>query len=194
MFRYCPATVMRESWFVHRGADQVLRRVLLVEVQHDYIVVRVTGTSYTASYYKPEDSSQLIARYVPAKNDHRAPMTRADFLAQAWGRVNWDGLCKGHASFPKFKAPSGAQRHTARLSETLRERTIPMRLNGTVKFFNSTRGFGFIAPDTGEKDVFVHSSALAHSDVSLKEGDKVSFEVEDDTRGRGKQAAKVELS
>jgi cold shock protein len=69
-----------------------------------------------------------------------------------------------------------------------------MRLNGTVKFFNSTRGFGFIAPDTGEKDVFVHSSALAHSDVSLKEGDKVSFEVEDDTRGRGKQAAKVELS
>jgi cold shock protein len=42
--------------------------------------------------------------------------------------------------------------------------------------------------------VFVHSSALAHSGVSLKEGDKVSFEVEDDTRGRGKQAAKVELS
>lgn len=70
-----------------------------------------------------------------------------------------------------------------------------MRLNGTVKFFNYTRGFGFIAPDNGEKDVFVHTSALAHSGVSaLKEGDKVSFEIEDDTRGRGKQAAKVELS
>ena len=69
-----------------------------------------------------------------------------------------------------------------------------MRLNGTVKFFNYARGFGFIAPDNGEKDVFVHTSALAHSGVSLKEGDKVSFETEDDTRGRGMKAAKIELS
>jgi len=70
-----------------------------------------------------------------------------------------------------------------------------MRLDGTVKFFNHTRGFGFITPDNGEKDVFVHSSALARSGASaLKDGDKVSFEIEDDTRGRGKQAAKVELS
>ena len=69
-----------------------------------------------------------------------------------------------------------------------------MRLNGTVKFFNHTRGFGFIAPDNGDKDVFVHTSALAHSGISLKEGDKVSFEVEDDKRGRGKQAANVALA
>ena len=70
-----------------------------------------------------------------------------------------------------------------------------MRLNGTVKFFNYERGFGFIAPDNGEKDVFVHTSALPQSGVSaLKEGDKVSFETEDDTRGRGKKAAKVERS
>ena len=70
-----------------------------------------------------------------------------------------------------------------------------MRLNGTVKFFNYSRGFGFISPENGEKDVFVHTSALAHSGVSaLKEDDKVSFEIEDDMRGRGKQAAKVELS
>ena len=67
-----------------------------------------------------------------------------------------------------------------------------MRLNGTVKFFNYER---LISPDNGEKDVFVHTSALPHSGVSaLKEGDKVSFETEDDTRGRGKKAAKVELS
>jgi len=69
-----------------------------------------------------------------------------------------------------------------------------MRLNGTVKFFNYTRGFGFITPENGEKDVFVHTSALAHSGISLKEGDKVSFEVEDDKRGRGKQAANVALA
>lgn len=70
-----------------------------------------------------------------------------------------------------------------------------MRLNGTVKFYNSTRGFGFIAPDGGDKDVFVHASALERSGMSsLQEGDKVSFELEDDNRGRGKQAAKIEMS
>jgi len=70
-----------------------------------------------------------------------------------------------------------------------------MRLNGTVKFYNATRGFGFIAPDGGDKDVFVHASALERSGMSsLQEGDKVSFELEDDNRGRGKQAAKIEMS
>ena len=70
-----------------------------------------------------------------------------------------------------------------------------MRLNGTVKFYNATRGFGFIAPEDGEKDVFVHASALERSGgLTLNEGDKVSFELEDDNRGRGKQAAKIEMS
>lgn len=70
-----------------------------------------------------------------------------------------------------------------------------MRLNGTVKFYNGTRGFGFIAPEGGEKDVFVHASALERSGMSsLQEGDKVSFELEDDNRGRGKQAAKIEMA
>ncbi len=58
---------------------------------------------------------------------------------------------------------------------------------GTVKFFNETKGFGFIAPDDGAKDVFVHVSALERSGISmLREGDKVSFEVVTD---RGKPAA-----
>ena len=68
-----------------------------------------------------------------------------------------------------------------------------MRQNGTVKFFNHTRGFGFIAPDGGDKDVFVH--ALERSGVpSIKEGGKVSFQIEDDKRGRGKQAVNVQLA
>ena len=54
-----------------------------------------------------------------------------------------------------------------------------MRIDGTVKFFNQTRGFGFITPDKGEKDVLVHGSALAHTGAAaLKDGDKVSFEIE----------------
>ena len=51
---------------------------------------------------------------------------------------------------------------------------------GTVKFFNSIKGFGFIEVD-GEKDVFVHSSAL--NGITLEEGDKVQFEVEKGKRG-----------
>ena len=66
---------------------------------------------------------------------------------------------------------------------------------GTVKWFNGTKGYGFIQPDTGGKDVFVHASALERSGVpALNEGDKVSFEIEDDRRGRGKQAANVQLA
>lgn len=70
-----------------------------------------------------------------------------------------------------------------------------MRSNGTVKFFDQSRGFGFITPDEGNKDVFVHITALNKAGIaSLNEGDKVSFDVEDDSRGRGKQAANVEMA
>lgn len=58
---------------------------------------------------------------------------------------------------------------------------------GTVKFFNATKGFGFIAPDDGAKDVFVHVTALERAGIStLREGDKVSYEVVSE---RGKLAA-----
>lgn len=70
-----------------------------------------------------------------------------------------------------------------------------MPTNGTVKFFNHSRGFGFIAPDDGSKDVFVHITALEASGISsIDEGDKVTFDVEDDPRGRGKQATNVQMA
>ena len=56
---------------------------------------------------------------------------------------------------------------------------------GTVKFFNTQKGFGFIAPDGGGKDVFVHISAVERSGISsLNDGQKVSFELERDRQGR----------
>ena len=65
--------------------------------------------------------------------------------------------------------------------------------SGTVKFFNSAKGFGFIAPDDGGKDVFVHATALEAAGIrSLNEGDRVSFVLEDDRRGRGKQAGQLQ--
>jgi CspA family cold shock protein len=55
---------------------------------------------------------------------------------------------------------------------------------GTVKFFNNARGYGFIAPDDGTKDVFVHISAVEAAGISdLQEGQKLTFEIQPDTRG-----------
>jgi CspA family cold shock protein len=70
-----------------------------------------------------------------------------------------------------------------------------MSSNGTVKFFNHTKGYGFIAPEDGGKDIFVHISALERAGLPpLNEGDRVSFEVEDDPRGRGKQATNIQMA
>ena len=60
--------------------------------------------------------------------------------------------------------------------------------NGTVKFYNDTKGFGFIQPEDGGKDVFVHATALERAGIrGLAEGMKVSFETEEDRRS-GKMA------
>jgi len=60
---------------------------------------------------------------------------------------------------------------------------------GTVKWFNATKGFGFIQPDDGGKDVFVHISAVERAGMSgLNEGQKVSFDLVDD-RKSGKSSA-----
>lgn len=55
---------------------------------------------------------------------------------------------------------------------------------GTVKFFNTQKGYGFITPDDGSKDVFVHITAVEQSGMAgLNEGQKVSFEVQSEARG-----------
>jgi CspA family cold shock protein len=53
--------------------------------------------------------------------------------------------------------------------------------NGTVKFFNESKGFGFITPDDGGKDVFVHANELNGNTIT--EGDKVSYDVEEGQKG-----------
>ena len=68
-----------------------------------------------------------------------------------------------------------------------------MRISGTVKFFNSAKGFGFITPEDGSKDVFVHATAVEQAGLPmLNEGDRVTFTLEDDRKGRGKQAAQLQ--
>ncbi len=61
---------------------------------------------------------------------------------------------------------------------------------GTVKWFNTTKGYGFIAPDDGGKDVFVHISAVENAGLSeLKDNQKVSFELEEGRNGRSAAGA-----
>ena len=56
---------------------------------------------------------------------------------------------------------------------------------GTVKWFNTQRGYGFIQPDDGSKDVFVHVSAVERSDIgNLQEGQKLSYELEKSEQGK----------
>jgi CspA family cold shock protein len=69
-----------------------------------------------------------------------------------------------------------------------------MRREGTVKFFDRERGYGFISPDDGAKDIFVHVSAVQKSGVPyLNESTRLSFETQDDPRGRGQQAILLQL-
>ncbi len=68
-----------------------------------------------------------------------------------------------------------------------------MPTSGTVKFFNSEKGYGFIKPDDGGRDVFVHVSAVMSSGLgTLNEGQRVSFEIEPDKRGKGPKAVNLQ--
>ena len=66
-------------------------------------------------------------------------------------------------------------------------------MKGTVKFYNDQKGFGFIEPEDGSKDVFVHATALERAGMSgLSEGQKVSFETEVDSRSGKTAVARIQ--
>ena len=70
-----------------------------------------------------------------------------------------------------------------------------MRQSGTVKFYNSQKGYGFIKPDDGGVDVFVHVTAVERSGIGvLTEGMRISFETEPDKRGKGPKAVDLQQS
>ena len=66
---------------------------------------------------------------------------------------------------------------------------------GTVKFYNDQKGFGFIQPDNGEKDVFVHATALERAGIgALREGDKVKFDTQNDPRSGKIAVGTIEMA
>ena len=88
----------------------------------------------------------------------------------------------GHAR--RFLLAGSSDRRSTAAIVIARESDVA---SGTVKFFNTTKGYGFIAPDTGGKDVFVHISAVEKAGLDgLREGDKVTYDMISD---RGKESA-----
>jgi CspA family cold shock protein len=69
-----------------------------------------------------------------------------------------------------------------------------MSQQGTVKFFNADKGYGFIKPDDGGRDIFVHITAVERAGLrSLNEGQRVTFEIEPDKKGKGPKAVDLHV-
>ena len=108
--------------------------------------------------------------------EHTTGPRYADFLKQKPAfrpTGHWPKVVRALDSAPGADAPSRFQP---------RETSMP---TGTVKWFNATKGFGFIAPDDGSKDVFVHISAVERAGLgTLREEQRLSFEVRPGRDGR----------
>src|SRR5512137_542987 len=110
-------------------------------------------------------------------------------ITSSFGRTTWPrrALCVGLTTSLQISINPSAGA-IARPNQTRIERSLYMT-QGIVKWFNSQKGFGFIQPDDGSKDVFVHISAVERAGMSsLNEGQKVSFDAVADRRS-GKSSA-----
>src|SRR5262245_31976775 len=100
------------------------------------------------------------------------------------------------AAFPVCECPAEPPRRGGRRrSTTTGKGSFPMAMAGTVKFFNAERGYGFIKPDDGGRDVFVHVTAVERAGLkSLTEGQRISFDVEPDKKGKGPKAVNLVIT
>ena len=93
-------------------------------------------------------------------------------------------------AFPDCECPAEPPRRGGLAAEQRGERR--MAQSGVVKFFNGERGYGFIKPDDGGRDVFVHITAVEQAGLKgLNEGQHISFDVEPDKKGKGPKAVNL---
>jgi cold shock protein len=107
------------------------------------------------------------------------------------------GDVTGSAQVAKLRAVNvrSADTRGARGDEQYGGGVFPMAMTGIVKFFNGERGYGFIKPDDGGRDVFVHITAVERAGLKdLTEGQRITFEVEPDKKGKGPKAVNLVVS
>jgi CspA family cold shock protein len=93
----------------------------------------------------------------------------------------------GRPAEPSYRAGAGG--------DAVRGRIFPMSQTGIVKFFNTERGYGFVKPDDGGRDVFVHITAVETAGLkTLNEGQRISFDVEPDKKGKGPKAVNLVIT
>jgi CspA family cold shock protein len=95
-------------------------------------------------------------------------------------------------AFPECGCPAGPPPWGLAAEQCREGGVFPMAQTGVVKFFNGERGYGFIKPDDGGRDVFVHITAVEQAGLKgLNEGQHVSFDVEPDKKGKGPKAVNL---
>src|SRR5689334_15038894 len=104
-------------------------------------------------------------------------------------------FCRGSPRWPCFPAAIVRSAERQCCAGKADGGGFPMAMTGTVKFFNGERGYGFIKPDDGGRDVFVHITAVERAGLKdLTEGQRISFEVEPDKKGKGPKAVNLVVS
>jgi CspA family cold shock protein len=102
-------------------------------------------------------------------------------------------MIRGADAFPWNVRPS--RRAAGAGGMAIGKRSFPMAQGGTVKFFNGERGYGFIKPDDGGRDVFVHITAVERAGLkALNEGQRINFDVEPDKKGKGPKAVNLVIT
>jgi cold shock protein len=113
---------------------------------------------------------------------------------QCFLRIGEDAAFVAMAKLPAVNVRSSRYVESV-AAEQYGERSFPMAMTGTVKFFNGERGYGFIKPDDGGRDVFVHITAVERAGLKdLTEGQRITFEVEPDKKGKGPKAVDLVVS
>jgi cold shock protein len=88
--------------------------------------------------------------------------------------------------------PASGQLHLAQRRKAKGNRIMPQ--TGVIKFFNIDKGYGFIKPDDGGRDIFVHVTAVEQAGLTtLNEGQRISYEIEMDKKGKGPKAVQLQV-